>query len=128
MPRPPPRPRGNNMRKDSVLWTVGRPRSPPLFPVVANIAVHNEDLNENNDEEKGDDEDNNDDDDFENNHDEEHNGKDDKDSDSEYVDQEKNDDDLSDDDGEKVPDEDRLKLLSELMDSDLLEDHCEPQS
>ena len=119
MPRPPPRPRGNNTNKDSSLWTVGRPLSPPLFPV---------DLNDNNDEAKGDEEDNNDDDDFEKNHDEEHNGKDDKDSDSEYVDQEKNDDDLSDDDGEKVPDEDRLKVLSELMDSDLLEDQCEPQS
>jgi hypothetical protein len=85
------------------------------------------DLNDNNDEAKGDEEDNNDDDDFEKNHDEEHNGKDDKDSDSEYVDEE-NDDDLSDDDGEKVPDKNRLKLLSELMDSDLLEDQCEPQS
>ena len=58
MPRPPPRNR-NNTNKDSGLWTVGRPRSPPLFPVVANSVTHVEVSNDNNDEAKGD-EDNND--------------------------------------------------------------------
>ena len=68
--------------------------------------------------------------------DEEHDDdKDDKCSDSEddeYVDEENDDDNhSSDDDGQKVAHKDgsnRLKLLSELMDSDLLEDQCEPQS
>jgi hypothetical protein len=59
MARPPPR--GNNMRKDSGLWTVGRPRSPPLFHVVDNIVTNVEDSNDNNDEEKRDEEDDNDD-------------------------------------------------------------------
>ena len=136
MSRPPPRNR-NNTNKDSGLWTVGRPRSPPLFPVVANSVTHVEVSNDNNDEAKGDEEDNNDDNDFEKDHDEEHDEEyvdktGDKDSDSEYVEEENNDDNhSSDDDGQKVADKDgsnRLKVLSELMDLDLLEDQCEPQS
>ena len=126
MSHPPPR-NCNNKNKDSGLWTVGRPRSPPLFPVVANRVTHVEVSNDNNDEAKGDEEDNNDDNDFENDHDEEHDEEyadktGDKDSDSEYVDEENDDDNhSSDDDGQKVADKDcsnRLKLLSELMDSD----------
>ena len=138
MSRPPPRNRNNTNKKDSGLWTVGRPRSPPLFPVVANSVTHVEVSNDNNDEQaKGDEEDNNDDNDFEKDHDEEHDEEyvdktGDKDSDSEYVEEENNDDNhSSDDDGQKVADKDgsnRLKLLSELMDLDLLEDQCEPQS
>ena len=126
MSHPPPR-NCNNKNKDSGLWTVGRPWSPPLFPVVANRVTHVEVSNDNNDEAKGDEEDNNDDNDFENDHNEEHDEEyadktGDKDSDSEYVDEENDDDNhSSDDDDQKVADKDgsnRLKLLSELMDSD----------